>query len=97
MPRVPATRRLAARRSAAVLLLAAAAAVSGCAVGPDYRRPADGVKPGYAGVRPVGSTDPASQPSRAHDASKPVAQWWTTFNDPQLEKLVERAAADNLT
>ncbi|HEX8912332.1 MAG TPA: hypothetical protein VF796_08220, partial [Humisphaera sp.] len=78
-------------------LAVGSALVGGCAVGPDYERPKDDVRGNFAGLQKVTSVDPATQPSRAQDASRPVAQWWTTFNDPQLERLVERAAAGNLS
>lgn len=67
----------------AVLLLS----VAGCAVGPDYQKPvvADlGIPPDYS-----------------RQAGKPLneatmANWWSLFNDPQLNALVERAIAANL-
>lgn len=67
----------------AVLLLS----VAGCAAGPNYQTPvaADlGVPPDYSGL-----------------AGKPLdeaamANWWSLFNDPQLNALVDRAVAANL-
>jgi len=61
--------------------LAAAVALAGCTVGPDYRPPATGAPPAFVGPQP---------------AATPVAErWWTRFGDPVLDRLVERALADN--
>ena len=65
-------------------------ALTGCAVGPDYRPPKT-VTPDewhqlpQTGVR-VESVDAPS-----------LAAWWTTLNDPQLNEFIERALADNKT
>lgn len=56
-------------------------AMTGCIVGPDYRPPE---------LTPP----PAFQSTLAPEAV--VDRWWTTFNDPALTALVERAVADNL-
>jgi NodT family efflux transporter outer membrane factor (OMF) lipoprotein len=67
---------------------AVAVALTGCAVGPDYRPPQT-VTPDQwhelpaTGVR-VESPDAPS-----------LAAWWTTLNDPQLNELIERALAEN--
>lgn len=59
---------------------------SGCAVGPDYVRP---------------KTDTAEAWSESLDASlstDPVqyGPWWTVFEDPALEQLIEIASRENL-
>jgi len=65
-----------------------ALALTGCAVGPDYRQPQT-VTPDQwqelpaTGVR-VESPDAPS-----------LAAWWTTLNDPQLNEFIERALAEN--
>jgi multidrug efflux system outer membrane protein len=66
-----------------VAVVAAVLALSGCMVGPDYRRP-DAVVP--ASWRMLDG-DPAA----AIDA-----QWWRVFNDPQLDRLIAVALAENL-
>ena len=68
-------------RLCALLVLAA-----GCAVGPDYVRP---------------ETDTAETWSESLDASlsaDPVeyGAWWTVFEDPALEQLIEIASRENL-
>ena len=60
--------------------------IAGCAVGPEYRRP-DVEVPERFGSAPA--TQPATQPVS-------LARWWTSFNDPLLTSLVERAIEGNL-
>ena len=67
------------------LLLVAAVPLAGCAVGPDYRpdTPASlGVPPAY------------SVPGTA--TAEDLTKWWERFDDPLLQRLVARAAPDNL-
>jgi NodT family efflux transporter outer membrane factor (OMF) lipoprotein len=72
-------------------LAAAAALLAGCTVGPDYRTPDAPVPDGW-----VGADEPATQPSVAAGAPVDVARWWTVFNDPVLESLIDRAVESNL-
>ena len=68
--------------------------VAGCSVGPDFTPP--------KAETPAGFTDPAAKgagvqgASRATSQSNPDPRWWTTFHDPQLTSLVERAVRGNL-
>lgn len=59
--------------------------ISGCMVGPNYRKP--------------DTSTPAKWNEAADFASakSPVelARWWTTFNDPELDSLVDRAVRLN--
>ena len=66
------------RRLAAILALAGA--VSGCAVGPDYKRP---VLPAPEAF--YGSGGPAQE------ASLSDAKWWDVFSDPALRSLIDEA------
>jgi len=85
------------------LAVAAGAALlcSGCAVGPDYRRPKLPESSGYAPT-PLPETT-ASAPGAAgaaqhFDATLDVpAQWWTLFQSAQLNALIERALKANPT
>ncbi|HEX4054889.1 MAG TPA: efflux transporter outer membrane subunit [Tepidisphaeraceae bacterium] len=64
--------------------------LSGCEVGPDYRPPKMKVAPSY------GDT-PATQPaSSVSSNSANMVRWWRSFNDPELDSLVNRAEANNL-
>jgi NodT family efflux transporter outer membrane factor (OMF) lipoprotein len=58
----------------------------GCSVGPDYRAPATVMPPAW--LEGQGATFD-SQPVE-------LARWWTEFNDPVLESLIERAVQSNL-
>jgi NodT family efflux transporter outer membrane factor (OMF) lipoprotein len=61
--------------------------LAGCAVGPDYHRPDMALSAAFH--------TPASDPARATPPAA-LEAWWTGFNDPELSKVVERAAAQNL-
>ena len=69
------------KRSA--LNLSLVAIVSGCTVGPDYRRP----------------ELPVSAAFRVPVSGAPLVQgvgWWRAFDDPLLDRLIERALTNNL-
>jgi NodT family efflux transporter outer membrane factor (OMF) lipoprotein len=60
--------------------------VAGCAVGPNYKRPQAAV---------LGQWTVA--PTRGTEAKSPVTdEWWASFQDPELNSLVERSASRNL-
>src|SRR4051812_44675946 len=75
---------------------------TGCTVGPDYRPPKVDAPDGWAGTRADvtaatrPSTNPATRPSVANQQPVDVAQWWTAFNDPVLNSLIDRAVQSNL-
>jgi outer membrane protein, multidrug efflux system len=73
------------RRMVAALLLLAA--LTGCAVGPDYRRPATSPDADFinAGARAVNAQQPGAD----------VATFWRRFNDARMNTLIERALAAN--
>jgi outer membrane protein, multidrug efflux system len=64
--------------------LAAAAMLAGCAVGPNYHRPATPVDPHFVN---------AGEPGFAENDA--VNRYWTTFGDPLLDSLVDDAVAHN--
>lgn len=64
--------------------LAALIALSGCAVGPDYRAPAPDVPAQWT----------AAADARALEAAV-LAEWWRQFHDPLLDALVADALAAN--
>ena len=70
--------------------LASAGLLSACAVGPDYRKPEVSTPEAYRSeAAPVPNT-PANRLSvQATDA------WWTGFNDPVLDQLIQVALANN--
>ena len=61
-------------------------AFAGCMVGPDYQRPKTMVSSNWMETR-----DP-----RLNTASSTYRDWWTAFNDPALDRLVEQAYRENL-
>ena len=56
----------------------------GCAVGPNFKKPQPDVPDAWAGTA---LTSPVTQE---------LARWWTTFGDPNLTSLIERAVNSNL-
>ena len=69
------------RLSAGLLLLA-----GGCTVGPNYQRPGIAVGPEWSEAKQSG----------VDTRSAELTRWWTSFNDPALNSLVERAVKSNL-
>jgi len=68
-----------------IALALLSAVLAGCAVTPDYHPPAPEVPAQWSEVtESSASATPAQSP------------WWTTFNDPELDSLVERAVRANL-
>jgi multidrug efflux system outer membrane protein len=73
-----------ARRSRFLVVLAAAW-LSGCVMGPNYRRPAVQIPDSFRGT-----TLPASE-----SASLADLKWWEVFKDPSLAELIRTALAQN--
>ncbi|PIJ48676.1 RND transporter [Erwinia sp. OLTSP20] len=71
------------------LVLPVVLTLSACSVGPDYQAPA----PLSASHFNALASDTGSTPQ----ASAINPQWWKTFNDPQLDNLISRAIAGNLS
>jgi len=64
--------------------------LAGCAVGPDYRRPATAVPAAYKEA-PAGWK--VAQPSDTADRG----DWWTIYHDPQLNTLIDQLNHRNQT
>ena len=60
--------------------------LTGCTVGPDYSPPEPELPEAFTHAE-EGTTDPAPGPDTA---------WWSTFDDPLLNQLIEDALASNL-
>ena len=58
--------------------------LGGCMVGPNYHRPQTSVPSGW-----IGTVD-------QNTAAMDLVHWWTAFNDPNLNSLIERAVKSNL-
>jgi multidrug efflux system outer membrane protein len=92
----------------ATLLVLAALALSGCTVGPNYKRPAIDTPVVYRGAELSGSTQTSEPPKDANGNPlpnpAPSAQqamslgdekWWAVFGDPQLQDLIHTAIRQN--
>jgi NodT family efflux transporter outer membrane factor (OMF) lipoprotein len=75
-----------------LLMIVCLIAGTGCAVGPDYRRPETKVPENWNGQEVV----TAAQPSKTTTNPVALAEWWNAFNDPTLSSLVEMAIRSNL-
>jgi NodT family efflux transporter outer membrane factor (OMF) lipoprotein len=71
----------------AIALFVSSGALAGaaCTVGPDYKKPELGTPAAY-------TSQGAGVTSRPAD----LVRWWSKFNDPVLDELIERAIANNL-
>lgn len=67
-------------------LLALALLLSGCMVGPDFVKPDGEVEPGWM----------EKQDPRIKSEPADFSDWWTVFNDPVLNGLIETAYQQNL-
>jgi NodT family efflux transporter outer membrane factor (OMF) lipoprotein len=86
---------------AIAVLLALVASVSGCAVGPNFRKPAPPAVDSYT-RSPMTGTGPAAdmpggQAQRLVAGRDIPAAWWMLFESPPLNALVERALAASPT
>jgi NodT family efflux transporter outer membrane factor (OMF) lipoprotein len=87
--------RLAVGAVSAVLLTG----LSACAVGPNFKRPAAPAATGFGSAPTQGETAPAV--GEGGDAQRFVAgmnipsEWWTLFQSPELNRLVEQALKGN--
>ena len=61
--------------------------LTGCAVGPNYKRPPVTVPGGYRGLAPESGPETA--------ASIGDEKWWTVFQDEQLQALIREALSQN--
>ncbi|KAK61583.1 outer membrane efflux domain protein, partial [Bordetella bronchiseptica 980-2] len=77
------------RRRLAVAALCAA--LGGCAVGPDYQRPAIDVGAAY---KEAAAPQPGWTPAQPSDESA-RGQWWQVYGDPVLDGLVQQLNQGN--
>lgn len=76
-------------------------ALSSCAVGPNFKRPAPPTVPGYLPEPLPQETDSApvegGDPQRFQPGVTIPAQWWTQFQSPALNDLIEQSFQHNPT
>jgi NodT family efflux transporter outer membrane factor (OMF) lipoprotein len=70
-----------------LLLSVAATFTAGCAIGPDYHSPTAAYAPAHWSEALAGGEQAAPAD---------LASWWNTFNDPELDSLINRAVHSNL-
>ncbi len=96
--------------SSCAVLLFALTSLIGCAVGPNYKRPAVDVPVTYrsvaAGSSSSNATDakskdaqpqpgPDANPSQSATKSLGEEKWWDVFQDPELQNLIRTALKNN--
>jgi outer membrane protein, multidrug efflux system len=77
-----------------IVIAALAAALAGCAVGPEYVKPATAVAPQFTGAQPVAGAAPGAVPG-PYSGEETQAKFWTQFGDATLDGLVDEALAAN--
>jgi NodT family efflux transporter outer membrane factor (OMF) lipoprotein len=84
-----------------VITLAAVALLSGCAVGPDFHRPAPPTVSGYTreslSPQTASAEVPGGEAQRFQPDQDVVEQWWTLFQSPALNAVVDKALRANPT
>ena len=82
------------------ILLPSSFCLTACEVGPDYHRPQTKVSQGFNAPTPEPTTQatvlPATQRSITVETPASIANWWSSFNDPELDKLISRGVESNL-
>jgi NodT family efflux transporter outer membrane factor (OMF) lipoprotein len=80
-------------------LLVAVAALAGCAVGPDFRRPAappvNGYTPERLAPRTAGANVKGGEPQRFVEGLDIPGQWWRLFHSRALDELVDESIRNN--
>ena len=72
----------------ALILCLSFAILSGCMVGPNFKRPQTALPADWAG--------PTAESRPITPAEAELANWWTLFDDPTLVSLIEQAVQSNL-
>lgn len=65
-----------------------ALSITGCVVGPDYRKPSATLQPFHSSA--------ALKAHRTSVSAPALAQWWLGFDDPELTRIAQRALNQNL-
>jgi multidrug efflux system outer membrane protein len=97
------------KQSIAAALGAATLLLSGCTVGPKYKRPTIDTPTVYRDAEPSGNTQISKEPHDLNGAPLPGQsnpapstalslgdeKWWEVFGDPQLQDLIRKALKQN--
>ncbi len=85
----------------AIVAAIAGIAVTGCAVGPNYRTPGAPSATAYTATalprETMASPVAGGEAQRLVPGQEIPAQWWTLFHSPALDQLIRQALADNPT
>ncbi|MGA3065632.1 MAG: efflux transporter outer membrane subunit [Tepidisphaeraceae bacterium] len=65
----------------------------GCEVGPDYKPPETKAPSQFSEI--ASATRPTTESAEAATPLQDYQLWWTTFDDPQLNSLIQRAVIGN--
>jgi NodT family efflux transporter outer membrane factor (OMF) lipoprotein len=83
------------------LLAIGVAALTGCAVGPDFERPAapdvEGYTPGPLPTKTASAGVTGGEEQRLVQGLDIPGQWWTLFHSPALNTLIDEALKNNPT
>src|SRR5579862_5786019 len=85
------------------VLFALGLIVTACKVGPDYHKPQMEMPGAFSEIGAATMPDtrsatwPSSQPGAMDVPAPDYRQWWTNFNDPELDSLIGRAMKNNPT
>ncbi|HEX4124204.1 MAG TPA: TolC family protein, partial [Tepidisphaeraceae bacterium] len=82
------------KRIFALLPALLAVLAGGCTVGPNYHQPHPAVQASWSSLKHPATTQPT--PSVVTNRSIPIVEWWATFHDPALDKLIGQAERQNL-
>jgi NodT family efflux transporter outer membrane factor (OMF) lipoprotein len=74
------------------MFVAAGALLAGCAVGPTYHQPKVEVSQHFGELANGANSNAKIRPV---NESAPEAEWWRTFNDPELNHLIASALREN--
>jgi NodT family efflux transporter outer membrane factor (OMF) lipoprotein len=96
----PSSAPIRAIRGFTAFVFAATLLIAGCEVGPNYKPPQTRVGKFWNAPQPVPTTQstdlPTTQRSITIEGAQAEQRWWTSFNDPELNSLIDRAIQANL-
>jgi multidrug efflux system outer membrane protein len=78
-----------------IFALLAISLLTGCTVGPNYKRPAVNVPQEFRGLTPEAATQPGVLPAKTDATSLGEQKWEEIFKDQQLQHLIRTALQQN--
>ncbi|HEV8385169.1 MAG TPA: efflux transporter outer membrane subunit [Candidatus Acidoferrales bacterium] len=78
-----------------IFALLAISLLTGCTVGPNYKRPAVNVPQEFRGLTPEAATQPGVLPAKTDATSLGEQNWEEIFKDQQLQHLIRTALQQN--